>query len=99
LQVTQEQVDDLLVQEKFDDAFLLDVVGGKSWRINNKYVGFFAGINNVLGELYKTGGFEQSRKSNYPELKEDKQLNKPIFGPKYWYGNKTSYYLNVYLRF
>ena len=99
LQVTQEQVDDLLIQEKFDDAFLLDVVGGKSWKINNKYVGFFAGINNVLGELYKTGGFEQSRKSNYPELKEDKQLNKPIFGPKYWYGNKTSYYLNVYLRF
>lgn len=99
LEITQKQVDDLLVQEKFDNAFLLDVVGGKSWRIKNKYVGFFAGINNVLGELYKTGGFEQSRKSNYPELKEDKQLNKPIFGPKYWYGNKTSYYLNVYLRF
>jgi len=99
LEITQKEVDDLLVQEKFDDAFLLDVVGGKSWRINNKYVGFFAGINNVLGELYKTGGFEQSRKSNYRELKEDKQLNKPIFGPKYWYGNKTSYYLNVYLRF
>ncbi len=99
LEITQKQVNDLLVQEKFDDAFLLDVVGGKSWRIKNKYVGFFAGINNVLGELYKTGGFEQSRKSNYPELKEDKQLNKPIFGPKYWYGNKTSYYLNVYLRF
>ncbi|WP_372746290.1 TonB-dependent receptor domain-containing protein [Lutibacter sp.] len=99
LPVTQEQVDDLLVQEKFDDAFLLDAVGGKSWRVNNKYIGFFVGINNILGELYKTGGFEQSRKSNYPELKEDKQLNKPIFGPKYWYGNKTSYYLNLYVRF
>ncbi len=57
------------------------------------------GINNILGELFKTGGFEQSRKSNYPELKEDKQLQKPIFGPKYWYGGKTSYYLNLYLRF
>ena len=33
LEITQKEVDDLLVQEKFDDAFLLDVVGGKSWRI------------------------------------------------------------------
>ena len=99
VEVTQQQVNELLKQEKFDNAFLLDVVGGKSWRVNNKYIGFFAGINNVLGELYKTGGFEQARKSNYLELKEDKKLDKPIFGPKYWYGTKTTYYLNVYVRF
>ena len=99
LQVTQEQVNDLLKQEKFKEAFLLDAVGGKSWKIQNNYLGFFMGINNILGELFKTGGFEQSRKSNYPELKEDMQLDKPIFGPKYWYGNKTSFYLNLYVRF
>jgi hypothetical protein len=97
--VTQEQVDALLKQEKFSDAFLINLVGGKSWRLHQNYIGFFMGINNVLGELFKTGGFEQSRNANYPQLKEDKQLNKPIFGPKYWYGNNTSYYLNVYLRF
>ncbi len=99
VEITQQQVKSLLVQEKFDDAFLLDIVGGKSWKINDTYTGFFMGINNVLGEFFKTGGFEQSRKANYPALKEDKQLNKPIFGPKYWYGSKTSYYLNVYVRF
>lgn len=99
VQVTQEQVDYLLKQEKFDPAFLVNAVGGKSWKINDYYLGFFMGINNILGELFKTGGFEQSRKSNYPELKEDKQLEKPIFGPKYWYGGKTSYYLNLYVRF
>ncbi|MCF6182758.1 TonB-dependent receptor [Lutibacter sp.] len=97
--VTQNQVNDLLKQEKFSDAFLVNLVGGKSWRIKSNYIGFFMGINNVLGELFKTGGFEQSRNANYPQLKEDKQLDKPIFGPKYWYGNKTAYYLNVYLRF
>jgi len=97
--VTQNQVNALLKQEKFNDAFLVNLVGGKSWRIKNNYVGFFMGINNVLGELFKTGGFEQSRNANYPQLKQDKQLDKPIFGPKYWYGNKASYYLNVYLRF
>ncbi|MDX1829755.1 MAG: TonB-dependent receptor [Lutibacter sp.] len=97
--VTQDQVNALLKQEKFNDAFLVNLVGGKSWRIKNNYVGFFMGVNNVLGEVFKTGGFEQSRNANYPQLKQDKQLAKPIFGPKYWYGNKTSYYLNVYLRF
>lgn len=99
LQVTQEQIDELLIQEKFDAAFLLNAVGGKSWKVNDYYFGLFMVINNALGELFKTGGFEQSRKSNYLELKQDKQLEKPIFGPKYWYGNKASYYLNLYLRF
>ncbi|WP_456378936.1 carboxypeptidase-like regulatory domain-containing protein [Lutibacter sp.] len=99
VEVTQEQVNVLLKQEKFDNAFLVNLVGGKSWLINHNYAGFFLGINNVLGELFKTGGFEQSRNANYPELKQDKQLNKPIFGPKYWYGNNTSYYLNLYVRF
>ena len=99
VEVTQEQVNSLLIQEKFDEAFLVNLVGGKSWLINHNYVGFFLGINNVLGELFKTGGFEQSRNANYPELKQDKQLDKPIFGPKYWYGNNTSYYLNLYVRF
>lgn len=99
VEVTQAQVDKLLTQEKFDAAFLVNAVGGKSWKIDDYYLGFFMGINNILGELFKTGGFEQSRKSNYPELKEDKQLEKPIFGPKYWYGGNTSYYLNLYVRF
>ncbi len=99
VEASQEQVNSLLIQEKFDDAFLVNLVGGKSWLINRNYAGFFLGINNVLGELFKTGGFEQSRNANYPELKQDKQLNKPIFGPKYWYGNNTSFYLNLYIRF
>jgi len=99
VEVTQEQVNSLLKQEKFDAAFLVNLVGGKSWLLNHNYAGFFLGINNVLGELFKTGGFEQSRNANYPELKQDKQLNKPIFGPKYWYGNNTSFYLNLYVRF
>jgi CarboxypepD_reg-like domain len=99
VEVTQEQVNALLTQEKFEDVFLVNLVGGKSWLLNHNYVGFFIGINNVLGALFKTGGFEQSRNANYPELKQDKQLDKPIFGPKYWYGNNTSYYLNLYVRF
>ncbi|MBS3993522.1 MAG: carboxypeptidase-like regulatory domain-containing protein [Bacteroidetes bacterium] len=99
-EATQQEIDALLKQERFDDAFLVNVVGGKSWRLkNNYYLGFFASINNVLGEVFKSGGYEQSRNANFRELKQDKELQYPTFGPKYYYGNDTSYYLNVYLRF
>lgn len=97
--VTQEDVDNLLTQEKFDPTFLLNAVGGKSWKVGDKYIGFFANISNILGAEYKTGGFEQARKASFLELQQDRALETPIFGNKYWYGNKTTYYLNLYLRF
>ena len=97
--VNQEEVDKLLAQERLNDIFLVNIVGGKSWKIDKYYVGFFASINNLLNEVYKTGGFEQSRKGNYANLKEDMELENPLFGNKYWYGRGTSYYLNFYLRF
>jgi hypothetical protein len=99
-EATQTEIDQLLKQERFNDAFLVNVVGGKSWRLkNNYYFGFMASVNNILGELYKSGGYEQSRNANYREYKQDKELQYPTFGPKYYYGNDTSYYFNVYLRF
>ena len=95
-----EVAKDLLKQEKFGDYFLVNIVGGKSWRIKKYYLGFFATINNVLDQEYKSGGFEQGRKTNYRDLKEDK--SRPygsVFGPRYFFGNGTTYYVNVYLRF
>ncbi len=97
--VTQEDVDGLLTQEKFDSSLLVNFIGGKSWKIGDKYIGVFANISNILGTEYKTGGFEQARKANFVELQADKALDTPTFGNKYWYGNKTTYYLNIYLRF
>ncbi len=91
---------ELLKQEEFDNYMLVNLVGGKSWKVGDKYIGFFASINNVFNETYKTGGYEQSRSGNYTELLEDN--NRPggrLFGPKYWFGRGTTYYMNVYLRF
>ncbi|MGO2357789.1 MAG: carboxypeptidase-like regulatory domain-containing protein [Mesonia sp.] len=90
---------ELLKQEKFDSYMLVNVVGGKSWKINEYFVGFFATINNVLDKEYKTGGFEQGRSANYRTISEDVGNQKRVFGPKYWYGYGTTYYLNVYVRF
>lgn len=89
----------LLKQEQFDDYFLLNAVGGKSWRVKNYYIGFFISINNILDEVYKTGGYEQSRNANYRTLKADNDRQQPVFGSKYWYGTGTSYYGNLYIRF
>ncbi|TYA70156.1 TonB-dependent receptor [Seonamhaeicola marinus] len=90
---------ELLKQERFDDYMVINLVGGKSWKIGAYYVGFFASINNLLDEVYKTGGFEQGRNANYRELRDDKALDTPVFGPKYWYGRGTTYFLNLNLRF
>ena len=89
----------LLKQEKFDDYMVVNIIGGKSWKIDNYYVGFFASINNVLNQKYRTGGFEQGRNANYQELLQDTNNPKRVFGPKYWYGRGTNYFLNLYFRF
>ncbi len=89
----------LLKQEQFDPYFLVNMVGGKSWKINDYYIGFFLNVGNVLNTAYKTGGFEQSRNANYNTLLEDKTRDKPLFGSKYWFGYGTSYYTSVYFRF
>lgn len=89
----------LLKQERFDDYMVVNLTGGKSWRIGSNYIGFFASVNNLLDEVYKTGGFEQGRNANYRQLRDDKALNTPVFGSKYWYGRGATYFVNVNYRF
>ncbi len=90
---------DLLRQEQFDNYMVVNMIGGKSWKIDNYYVGFFASINNILDKKYRTGGFEQGRNANYQQLLQDVNKPKRVFGPKYWYGRGTNYFLNLYFRF
>ena len=91
---------DLLKQEQFDNYMLVNIVGGKSWRIDDYYVGFFATVNNVFNESFRTGGFEQSRLGTYDRVLEDSSRpNGEVFGSRYFFGNGTTYYLNMYVRF
>jgi len=90
---------ELLQQEKFKDYFVVNLVGGKSWKVDDYYIGFFASVNNLLDKTYRTGGFEQGRNANYRELRDDKALDTPVFSPKYWYGRGTTYFLNLSIRF
>ena len=96
----QTLADSYLKQEKFDSFYLVNLVGGKSWRFKEKTLGLFANVNNVFDITYKTGGFEQSRNSNYTTDYEDHQSGfYGKFGSKYFYGYGRTYMVNVYLTF
>lgn len=95
----EETVRKALAQEKFANFNLLNLIGGKSWRVDTTTIGFFASINNVLDTTYKTGGFEQSRKATFPDLQADNANGTPSFGPKYFYGYGRTYFINLYVNF
>jgi hypothetical protein len=96
---TEESVRQLLKQEKFDPTTLVNLVGGKSWKVGDQTFGFFASLNNVFDFRYKTGGFEQSRKATFPDFQSDNANGTPSFGPKYFYGYGRTYFLNLYINF
>ena len=91
---------DLLTQEQFPSYFLVNMTGGKSWKVGDYFIGFFVTINNLLDQEYRTGGFEQSRRIGYrDQLQEQNNPNGPVFGNRYFFGNGTTYFANVYIRF
>ena len=91
---------ELLRQERFNDYMVVNAVGGKSWKVGNgQYIGLFASIGNIFNREYRTGGFEQGRNANYRQLRDDKALDTPVFGNKYWYGRGTTYFINLNYRF
>lgn len=98
-EITEKRVSELLSQEKFDNFMLLNLTGGKSWKVKSTTFGFFASINNVLDVSYKTGGFEQTRNANFREVNQDVSSGTPSFAPRYFYGYGRTYFLNFYVNF
>jgi hypothetical protein len=89
-----------LKQEKFNSFYLFNLLGGKSWKVNNYYLGLFAIVNNLLNQTYKTGGFEQSRNATYRQVFEDSQSSgASAFAPKYFYGYGRTFMVNFYVSF
>jgi len=98
-EATEDRARQLLAQEKFDDFYLINLTGGKSWKIGDNTFGFFASVNNVFDVSYKSGGFEQARNANYRELNQDVSSGTPAFAPKYFYGYGRTYFVNLYINF
>ena len=98
-EATDARAKELLKQKRFDDFTLINLTGGKSWRINTTTIGFFASINNVFDVVYKTGGFEQARNANFREVNQDVSSGTPAFAPRYFYGYGRTYFVNLYVNF
>lgn len=89
----------LLQQERLEDIYLVNLTGGKSWKIDRTTFGFFASINNLLDEKYRTGGYEQARNATYRGLNIDQASGAPQFGPRYFQGYGRTYFVNLYVQF
>ncbi|MGQ7945727.1 carboxypeptidase-like regulatory domain-containing protein [Flavobacterium sp. WC2509] len=96
-EASEERARELLTQEEFDPMTLLNISGGKSWKVKGKNIGLFATLNNVLDLKYKTGGYEQARNANFRQLNQDVSSGTPNFGNKYFYGYGRTYFVNVYV--
>ncbi|MGD1318908.1 carboxypeptidase regulatory-like domain-containing protein [Chryseobacterium sp. 2R14A] len=95
-----ELIQQLTAQTKFDDQFMLNANAGKSFLIGKYRMGISVSVNNILNNRnYVTGGFEQGRAANFPQLLEESQRETPHFGPKLWYDRGITFFTNVYLRF
>ena len=90
---------ELLAQERLEAYLLVNLVGGKSWKLGRYYLGLFGSVNNLFNQHYVSGGYEQSRLGNYRLLLEDRQRVMPMFAAKYWFGRGTTYYINANVRF
>ena len=98
--LTEDKLRNILKQEKLPDFTIVNITGGKSWRLQNRNtIGFFASINNVFNKEYKTGGFEQARNANYAQEVARNKGQYNVFGNKYFYGFGRNFFVNVYYNF
>ena len=90
----------VLAPTKLPSAAFINANVGKSWRLGAYYVLLTASVNNILDNTkYITGGFEQTRRVTFPGYVEENSREFPLFGPKYWYTQGRSYFVNLQVRF
>lgn len=98
--VTEPELRRLLEPTRLPSAYFLNANVGKSWRFGSYYVLITASVNNILDNTkYITGGFEQTRRVTFPGYVEEKGREYSLFGPKYWFTQGRSYFVNLQFRF
>ncbi|CAA7386786.1 carboxypeptidase regulatory-like domain-containing protein [Chryseobacterium fistulae] len=98
--LTQSELRRVLEPNRLPSSFFFNVNVGKSWVIGKYYVLVSSTVNNILNnKKYITGGFEQTRNAKFPDFAKDMDREFTLFGPKYWYTQGRSYFVNVQFRF
>ncbi len=81
--------DQIIDQEKFDSAITVDLFGGKSFKIDDHFIYFNIGVNNILDVTdFRSGGFEQSRFDF-----EGKDVDR--FPNRYFYSFGRNYFVSL----
>ncbi|NJB81603.1 TonB-dependent receptor [Wenyingzhuangia aestuarii] len=86
-------------QEQLKNFTLVNLSGGKSWRLNTGYLSVFWTVQNVLDISYTTGGFSSSRAANYSEQLTEYNREEPLFGNRYFVGNGRTFFTGIYYSF
>ncbi|WP_027387636.1 carboxypeptidase-like regulatory domain-containing protein [Chryseobacterium gregarium] len=98
--LSESELRRVLEPTRLPSSFFLNLNTGKSWMIGTYYVLISASVNNILNNRkYITGGFEQTRNAKFPDFVQDADREFTLFGPKYWYTQGRSYFLNLQVRF
>lgn len=98
--VSESELRSLLAPHRLPSAYFINANVGKSWRLGAYYVLITASVNNILDNTkYITGGFEQTRRVTFPGYVEENSREFSLFGPKYWYTQGRSYFINLQFRF
>lgn len=98
--LTETDVRDMLKPVKLPSAFFFNANAGKSFMVGKYYLLLTASVNNIFdNKRYITGGFEQTRETKARDFAADYYSSTPSFGPKYWYTQGRSYFINLQLRF
>lgn len=85
--------DAILEQEELPDGIMVNVFGGKSWKVGQTFLYLNAGINNLLNNTrIRTGGFEQLRFDD-----ESREVGR--FPNRYFYVFGLNYFVNLSVRF
>ncbi len=84
-----QELRDVSIQERVDDAFTMDVFAYKSWKLKNgNFVILTASVSNILDNRnFITGGYEQ--------LRYDQEEGPDYFDKRLYYGYGLNYFLQV----
>lgn len=88
-----DKIEEITSQEKLPGQFMVNISGGKSWKIGDYIIRVHAQANNILNnQEFITGGYEQMR---FDYATQD--VNK--FSPVYFYAYGTNYMLILTFQF
>ena len=84
--------EDILFQERIPANYTMDIFGGKSWKIGQRFIYLTVGINNILNnQNFIIGGYEQSRYDF-----ENNDVNR--FPPRYFYAYGANFFMGLSFR-